>query len=495
MKKYMRTFMSSILMMGAMSGLTGCGGDNFSGITINFWHTFGQTVVAGFEESATEFAKLVKQNEGVDVRVKFTYKGGYSDVLGEVGKSFSVGGNPTITVAYPDHVADYFASESTKGEFVVNLQPYADNAEYGFGKESWLGDTLGAEDFVQSFLAESTSYARTGMYSVPLLKSTEIMLYNADLMKTAMTIIEGYEATYDDVSEFLSDISWEDFMDYCELIKEHMSEISNKLEVPAVYDSDSNLFITQLYQNNIPYSYAGSAENSGVIGFDTTNNPTAAQTQAKSDVINLLKKYKGWYDKGLFTTKGVTGQYSSNYFTPEKTMFAIGSCGGAGYSFPASAEFKVGACKVPYSNNNPLYVSQGPTLTVLNNSKLIANGTNDQTVLYAWKFIKYITNAEVNAKQCTVNSEGYIPVRESAYNTSTFTNFIKSDTSYVVVTKAVINDVNGQYFNAPVFRGSAALREFVGGLFADVLKLGKNPGNTQISQLIDRAVSQANGKM
>ena len=495
MKLRMKGLSSALLVMGAMSSLTSCG-DDFNGITINFWHTFGQTVLNGFEDSARDFARLVKENENVDVRVVFKYKGGYDDVLSDTKKEFSTGGNPTIAVAYPDHVADYFACESTPGQYVVDLTSYANDPEIGFGKESYLGDHYGFDDFVKSFRDECTGYAREGMYSVPLLKSTEVMLYNMDLVKEALKIIqEQPDITYDDVTSYMNDLTWEEFMDFCELIVEHKTEISTKLEVPCVYDSDGNLFITQLYQNDIDYAYAGPNPNSGIIGFDVSNSPTAEQTAARNKVNSLMKKYKTWFDKGLFTTKGVMGQYSSYYFTPGKTMFAIGSTGGSGYSFPSSSEFKVGACKVPYNNNNPLYVSQGPTLTVLNNVNLQRAGTNDETVKYAWKFVKYITNEEVNAKQCVINSEGYIPVRESAYNTTEFTNFMKSDTSYVVVTKTIIEDINGRYLFTPVFQGSAALRNEMAGAVADILKLPKNPSIADINAIIERAVGQANGKM
>jgi ABC-type glycerol-3-phosphate transport system substrate-binding protein len=171
-------------------------------------------------------------------------------------------------------------------------------------------------------------------------------------------------------------------------------------------------------------------------------------------------------------------------------MFAIGSCGGSGYSFPSSSEFKVGACKVPY-NKNATYVSQGPTLALLHNKKLVNAGTDEQAVLYAWKFIKYLTNEDVNATQCASNSEGYIPVRQSAYNTPAFTNFIKSDTDYVVVTKAVIEEVNGSYFSSPVFKGSAGLRKQCEGCFADVMKLSKGATEEQIKTVLDRCISQA----
>lgn len=484
----------SALLVGGASTLSACG-DQFDGLTINFWHTFGHTVADGLQVHADNFAKAILENEGVKLRINLTYKGGYDDVKGEVMKNFAVGGNPTITVAYPDHVADYFASESRDGEYVVNLAPFANDAEIGFGKEAFLGDEYGADDFVEAFYKESTNYQKEGIYSVPFLKSTEVMMYNFELVKKAMPYHDASITQDDDIRNYVNNLTWDEFMDFCEDVKGRMSTISPTLEYPAYYDSDANLLITQLYQNKIPYA-GFTADGKSYIGFNgNATNPTAEQTEAYADVQALLKKYKKWYDDGLFMTKGVNGEYSSNYFVPQKCMFAIGSSGGSGYSMPSSNEFTVECAKVPYSNRNPLYVTQGPTLAVLNNSKLVASGENDQAVKYAWKFIKYITNGKVNAQMCTSNSEGYIPVRESAYTTKEFTSFMASQTAYVKVAKVVVNDVSGRYLSTPVFKGSAELRNQCEGCFADVMKLGKNPSEAQIKTILDRAISETVKKM
>ena len=482
----------------AMGSLAGCG-SKFSGVTINFWHTFGKTVTDALTSYANTFAKLVKEHDGVDIRVKLTYKGGYTDVKNEVTKALSIAGNPTLTVAYPDHVADYFSVEKKPGDYVVNLEQFAEDPDIGFGKEDWLGDNHGSEDFIESFYQEGYGYQREGLYSLPFLKSTEVMLYNQDLVLSAMSKIgitpDGEDAptTPDELREYLSDISWEDFMDLCESFKDHSKEISKDLKWPAFYDSDGNLFISQLYQNDIPYADFDAQGNAyiGFNGMDETK-ATPEQIQAYEDVQALMKKYYNWHKKGLFETKGVDGQYSSNYLVPGKTMFAIGSCGGSGYSFPSSGEFKVGCVKVPYSNNNPLYVSQGPTLTILNNKKLSAEN-NDIAVKYAFKFAKYITNDKINATLCTNNSEGYIPVRSSAYDHKVFTDYMASSTDYVIVTKCVLEEVAGQYLNSPVFKGSATLRELVGGALADILKKGSS--DAAIKEIIDSAIEQAVLKM
>ena len=497
MKKPIKLALASLLLVGGMSSLAACNKDNFNGLTINFWHTFGQTVTDGVAKKAADFAAKVLKEENFSLRINLVYKGGYEDVKGEVEKGFGVGGNPTIAVAYPDHVADYLAID---GNYVVNLKPFIDDETIGLGKESYLGDTHSWEDIIESFREESSNYIKEGVYSMPFLKSSEVMLYNFDLVKKAMPYWDSSIITDDDIKDRMKDLSWDDFMDFCEVIVDNKNAIDPDLEAPCFYDSDANLFITKLKQNN--KVYAGIKENgAGYIGFNglPKNNPTPEQIAEYEWTQGMLKEYKEWYNKKLFTTKGVEGVYSSNWITTKKSIFAIGSTGGSGYSFPATNEFTLGACMVPYSNNNPVYVTQGPTLTVLNNINMIKAGTNDDAVKYAWKFIKYLTNEKVNADLCTTNSEGYVPVRTSAYSTTEFINFLNSKTQYVLVAKVIVEDMQHNYFSTPAFKGSANLRDQVAGCFADVMKLSKTLSDDDleaaIKVILDRTIDQSVPKM
>lgn len=501
MKKPIKFMCLGAILVGGLSAVTSCGGgeSEFKGLTINFWHTFGHTVADGLQKYANTFANLIKKEENVDIRIKLTYKGGYDDLKGEVTKNLATGSNPTIAVAYPDHVADYFAAEETPGEYVVNLEKYASDPEIGFGTEAFLGDTAGADDFIEKFYEESTSYSRKGVYSIPFLKSTEALLYNFNLVKKAMPYYDPSCIEDDDIKEKMNNLTWNEFMEFCQIIMENKTQISTKIEVPCAYDSDGNLFITQMFQRNIPYA---GIDDSGkaYIGFNgKATNPTSEQTKAYADTQAMLKEYVDWYKDGLFTTKGVYGQYSSYLFTQQKCLFAIGSTGGSGYSFPSTKEFTTEASVVPpYSKSNAVYVTQGPTLTIMNNAKMKSSGTNDKAVKYAWKFVKYITNPVVNATICTTNSEGYMPVRQSAYNTKQFTDFMASDTEYVKVAKVVVNEIDGSYFNAKVFKGSATLREQVGGCLADCLKINKSSESeikAAIKGYLDTAIDNTTMKM
>ena len=461
-----------------------------SGIVINFWHTFGKTPADAIEAKGKEFSQKIKAQEGVDVTIKFTYKGGYTDMPGLVTKGFATGDNPTIAVAYPDHVADYFAAEQTPGEFVVNLKPYAEDPNIGFGKEAFLGDNEGIDDFVEAFIEEGQNYEREGMYSLPYMKSSEVMFYNKTALRRAMTYYDSSITSDVQIEQFMNNLTWDTFMDLCEVINDNKTSIISTLEIPAFYDSDGNFIISKMIQNGIGFSSIDS-NGKGRIDFNgvatSSFTPSAEQTTNYNKTIQLLTELKSQYDEGLLTTKGAFGEYGSNNFVNQKTMFSIGSSGGAGYNFPSSATFEVGICKVPASNNNPLYVTQGPTLCVLNNSKAT---NNDLLVKYAWKFLKYITNDEVNSVLCVDGSEGYIPVRYSAYSTQRFLSFMRDGESYAKVAKTVINEIDGHYLNTAVFTGSASLREYMAGALADVLLGKKTP-----TEALNNAISETIKKM
>ena len=462
------------------------GGDDNGPITIKFWHTFGQTVVDGLKSKINDFKRLVKENDGVDVDVDLKYQGGYDDIAKLIADGYSVSNSPTMAVAYPDNVSDYLdIGKSANQEFVVNLDKFISSDTVGFGKEKWLGDEYDEEDFVEDFYAEGSQYSVEGTYSLPFLKSTEIMFYNMDLL---IEVMKGFKPDLNNsetlIKDYMSKISWEEFMQLCTYVKAHQSEISNMLEVPMWYDSDANYIITKMFQNKVPYSSIG-ADGKGKIDFESG--------EAFNGVVDLLDEARQNYANGLFTTKGIKNTYGSDYFTNEKCLFSIGSSGGSGYNFPQADAFTLGVCRVPAANNNPMYVSQGPTLTMFNDRGL-SQEQNDRIQLYAWKFMKYITNGKVNAEICVNGSEGYVPVRYSAYETKFFQDFMEEGERYAMCYKVVVNDVNSKarYLVSAAFKGSAALRNECGTMLTAAL----NAANKEaIPTLVNNAVKAAKLKM
>lgn len=490
--KFGRLSLASVLLLGGLTSLTACGEDDFKGLSITFWHTFGHSVADGVQKYANAFAKKVLETEGESIRIVLKYKSGYDQIKGDITKSLATSDNPTIAVAYPDHIADYFAAESFSGEFVVDMEPYATSETIGFGKEEAYGDAEGWDDFIPAFREESTSYTKDGIYSLPFLKSTESMLYNFDLVKKAMPYWDTSITEDDDIKELMRNLTWDQLMDFCETIVANKANFPG-LKWPVYYDSDANLMISDLAQKDIPYSGINE-KGQGYIGFNgNAENPTPEQSQAYADVLDELTQYKTWYNQGLFMTKGIDTAYSSKYFTQQQVIFSIGSTGGSGYSFP-SAKWNIESVKVPYHENNPLYVSQGPTVCLLHNKKLQRVDQDEKAITYGWKFLKYMTNKEVNAGMCVNNSEGYMPVRDSAYATDVFKSFMaKTSNPYTKVAKTIVDDIDGRYLSTAVFKGSAALRDSMADIFATAMK--SNGSDAAIKKALDDGISNAVKKM
>ena len=464
------------LTLAAMTGCVKPSGDYKGKITINFWHTFGDKAENAMESKVKKFVELVKENEGVDLEVTLSYQGAYKDMPQKVITGLATGDMPTIAIAYPDHVAQYMNQEgSNPGKYVVNFDKFLKDSAVTFGTEADYGDTMPESDMVKSYLDEGRSLQREGTYLIPLMKSTEIMTYNLDAAKAAMAYAYP-DVPVDRVQEFMKTITWEQLLNIARAAVEHKDTISSKLEYPIYYDSDSNLFITELYQNDIGYSSIGT-DGKGRVDFEESANLTKAK-----EIVSALKQA---HDDGLLTTQGVEGTYASNSFKEAKTLFSIGSTGGTGYTIPDAGQFDTAFAKVPTMGEKVAYISQGPSVCMLNNPSL-SKADNDNALKYGWKLIKYLTSKQVNVSLCVNGSEGYSPVRESCYTTETYSDFIEGGEGYAEAALVTQNDIAGRYYNSAVFPGSATLRKEVGSLVTNVLN-GKSTLDDAFATAINNA--------
>lgn len=427
---------------------------------IIFWHTFGQNVRDQMQKEIDKFVSLVKENEGVDLEVTFSYVGSYDDILSQVEKGFAVGNVPTIAVCYPDHVASYLSHEDFDEEYVYNLSSLFNDSSIGYNKNPYLDDEMDENDFVSAFLKENSSYTKDGTYSLPLMKSTEVLMFNKDIVYNVLlpNYSKANNITIPSYDEYMSNLTWDEFISLLRFVKKDMNEgnsnYGTNLEVPCIYDSDENLYITQSNQRNISFL----SINNGKGSIDFNND------QAK----DMVKELKGYYDEGLLITKGTNNnEYGSNKFTVGKTLFTIGSSGGAGYNDPGAASFEVGVCKVPFANNNPLYVSQGPNLTLLR-SNGVSDEVNEFRKEYGWKLMKYLTNTYNEVDLCYYGSEGYVPTRTSSYTYDYYADYLKEEEFVARSSSVVVNEINGKYYSTPTFKGSSNARDQVGMIITNV---------------------------
>ncbi len=449
--------------------LAGCSSNSTAadGNTVVFWSTGSQGMNNTLTALAKKFTAVMKEKTGVDVKVELSVEGSYDDIATKLSKGLSIGNVPTMAVAYPDTVANLIASEPAPESYVYNIDSYMNDAEIGFTKQPFLGDTSDAtkEDIVPSFLKEGSSYSREGTYSYPFMKSSEVMFYNRDNLEKAYRFYKPEINTISDMERDLKSLSWDEFMDLCKVVSEHKAQILSTLETPLWYDSDSNLFITQMYQRGIPYSSI-EADGKGKIDFESGENRTEAE--------NMVKALKAERDAGLITTKGIENSYGSDAFKTGKVLFSVGSSGGTGYNMPSDVTpDKIGVCKVPAAKKNPLYVSQGPTITFIKNPSL-SDEINTSRSRLAWQFAKFLTNPDNNVRLCIEGSEGYLPIRYSAYDTEAYASYLEEGEIYAASARVLIDEINGRYYNSPVFPGSAQLRDQVGTIITTVLKDGKD---------------------
>ena len=462
----------------SLTTLVGCGGTSnvSSENTITFWHTFSKSIQNILNRKIESFEKYIQERDGVEINIEQSPRGDYDSLAEAIIKGYAVGSTPTLTVAYPDNVAYYLGLETNPGDFVVKLDDFFEDPELGFAADKTLNPNgEGTDDIVTSFFEEGQNYMYEGTYSLPFMKSSEIMLYNVDVVTQALTNL-GIQQGAD---VYMSDITWNELMAICEEIAAKPEEYGLDTNLgdayPLYYDSDANFFITQSYQRNIPF-ISMNEEGVGSIDF---NNPQA---------VALINEFKDLHDRKILTTKGVENKYGSDFFKAMKSVFVVGSTGGSGYSDPG-VSFDVGVCKFPVydgiSADRAKYVSQGVTLCLLNNSSDSAE-VNDKKVRYGWEFMKYLLNTTNNIDLC-LSSEGYIPVRESCYEDEAYQAYLNEQDYMSIVGKTVIEEINGNYFNYPVFQGSDTAREEVEGAVKNTL-LGTRTAEENLKIAYDETI-------
>ena len=200
-----KTGFSKILggfLLSASFLITACGnsGGDTNPNKITFWHTFGQDIQIVMQNKIDQFEEIYERETGEKIEVEMAYQGGYDEILDKVSKGFAVGNTPTIAVAYPDHVADYISLESGDTQWVYNLDDFMNDPEIGFDKQEYFNPSLkGADDFVPSFIEEGQQYVKKGTYSLPLMKSSEVLLYNQELLAV---VLADYDENINNIAEY-----------------------------------------------------------------------------------------------------------------------------------------------------------------------------------------------------------------------------------------------------------------------------------------------------
>ncbi|NLC95510.1 MAG: extracellular solute-binding protein, partial [Bacilli bacterium] len=177
------------------------------------------------------------------------------------------------------------------------------------------------------------------------------------------------------------------------------------------YDSSANAFITLTRQWGGTYTSIGS-DGKPILNFATDPK-----------VEEMLNFFINLHNNNYFTLpKEWEQDYASEMFIQKKVFMTVGSIAGITYNVPKDNSFEIGVAPIPYKTEETKAVIQQGT-----NVMIMKNATPYEK-LYAWLFIKYLTSTDVTVDWAM--KSGYLPVRESGYNSERYQNFLAFTEEY-----------------------------------------------------------------
>lgn len=467
MKKRIGTVLMAGVMacaMGLSLALTGCGTkakpdfvmpeggfDTTKNVTITFYHQMGSDLRDILDTYIDRFEMMYP-----NIHVEHESQSEWNTLQRTITTRIQAGKQPNIAYCYADHVAGYNSSSA-----VLTLNDFlSDGAYAGMTVPTYKVD-FDASDEGEYVLDEAGNkivenvpltltkeqeqmfnpiYFEEGykfgdgskMYTMPWVKSTEMMFYNKEFFEKPENIAQGLFVPK----------TWDELEQVCEIIKK-----IDPNATPFGYDSEDNWFITMCEQ--IGSGYTSSTGNKFL--FDNAENRA------------FVERFKGWYEKGYFTTKELSGgSYTSTLFNEQKIYISIGSTGGTSYNADTSGAktFERGIAPVPQMNiNNPKMISQGPSVCIFKSE-------DPQEVLASWLFVKYMTTNPLYQTEVAMKN-GYMPVLSKAVmdKVPAYANWVEKANGSNYLTALAVKlgmEHESDYFVSPAFNGSTDAREQVG---------------------------------
>lgn len=455
-----------------------------TGTTITVWTGFGSNINDVMDALDEQFTA------DTGIKVNYESKGSYDNLKDAVVLAAATGNYPNVTIGYPDHFAEYVQSD-----IIVRLDYYfehdAECVGLGTEKEKF---PVAMSDYYQQYMTENQSleFKDDGTpytLGVPFNKSTEYMTYNASFFSYAQSVDAtitvprtwGEVATVGaKINTIMANINaggkkyvgsdnklYQTNTEYPAGVKTKLDFTETDFEKfrPIAYDSQSNLFITELRNWGSTYTTLDKATRKGYLAYNETDtkDKTKASLQAMRELYNngILGVPKTWEES----------KYSSNVFKNMNTMMSIGSTAGASNSTPAGGKFECGAAPVPYNAGNQKYViSQGTNLCLLD------KGSEAERVA-SWVYLKYFSkycNGEFAAET------GYFPACEYAQNSDAYQAFLtRTGGSDVEKLKRDVAKVNTDFYGSTTenwekfvdapFVGSAYVRTQVAAIPENVM--------------------------
>ena len=373
-KRLLAALLSSALVMTTLAGCSSKSGSSdmvtelTEPITIEMWHYMN----GGQADALNSIIEDFNATNDKGITVNAISQGSIVDLNKKVISAAQSNSLPAIINVYPD-----IATGLIEDKKLVNLSSFINDKNVGMADEM--------DDFVDSFIQETSQWNNGEVYGLPMTKSTEVLYVNKNMLESLGYTLEDLEG----------------------LTFEKLAEISNKavteLGVAGFgFDSSSNAFISSLKMNGLDF-----VDSKGTINVDNEwvrEYMTFFQKQAESGAFRIAGEDK----------------FLSNPFVNQKMLCYQGSSAGYAYLNNGGA-FEIAVVEVPvFEGKDKAVIQQGASLFVTNN-------VSAEAQYAAYEFVKFATNAENTAKFATAT--GYLPVRKSAVETEIVKNILNDETS------------------------------------------------------------------
>ncbi|GAC1498311.1 MAG: ABC transporter substrate-binding protein [Ktedonobacteraceae bacterium] len=367
--------MTFVLAMITMVLLTACGGssggttntgttstgdatqfDPNKKYTVDFWEAFG----TGANKTAVEALSKEYIQQHPNVTINLQAFDSYGTLQTKLNAAIAANKTPAISQVYESWAVQYKQHDN-----IVSLQPYIK------GKNGLSQSDLA--DFYPSLLKDGQIDGE--QYMLPFNKSDEVLYYNADALQKYNI------APPTSINDLVADIT----------------------KVTQVDGSQWGLSLTPSVDEwEVLYKSLGGKDLVSQDGQKSAfaQDPNKQYAKAALDVLTPLVKANAVH---------ITQQYAwQNDFASQKSVFAVSTIA----SYPFLVKSINGAFKF---NEAPIPAGPAGQYTPLFGTNLaLYKGVSDDTRAVAWDFMKFLTSA--NADISFVKQTGYMPVRQSAFN-------------------------------------------------------------------------------
>ncbi|MGM9963852.1 MAG: extracellular solute-binding protein [Clostridium sp.] len=430
-KRLLAALLSSALVMTTLAGCSSKSGSSdmvtelTEPITIEMWHYMN----GGQAEALNSIIEDFNATNDKGITVNAISQGSIGDLNKKVISAAQSNSLPAIINVYPD-----LATGLIEDNKLVDLALFINDENVGMADEM--------DDFVDTFIEETSQWGEGKIYGLPMTKSTEVLYVNKNMLESLGYTLEDLE----------------------DLTFEKLAEISNKavteLGVAGFgFDSSSNAFISSLKMDGPDF-----VESNGTINVDNEwvrEYMTFFQQQAQSGAFRIAGEDK----------------FLSNPFVNQKMLCYQGSSAGYAYLNNDGA-FEIAVVEVPvFQGKDKAVMQQGASLFVTNN-------VSAEAQYAAYEFVKFATNAENTAKFATAT--GYLPVRKSAIETDIVKNILNDETSLYSKVYNVAQEALSYAYYTPAINNAQSARTVA----QEKYEAFMSGSITDVEVLVDDIVSQ-----